>query len=234
MHLFFFFLLYIIVLYYLYPTDLYSKRAFLLLTIICSIEVFFLVVTRDTIMFSFDMLKIFICSFGIIICAVLKTMKASNQENGRTNERCAGICYRILIVGLFLLQIIFSFLYLDWVLRDGEGSAWMCFIAFLYIVTATSAFPPPENNTGIAKEILFYCGSVSLTIVNSVALATELIQKAKKGERTVEDLRIIVLFSESTFYACWLGVLMYENCDWFHKCVKDSGAGQQPGPSPQN
>ncbi|XP_077053349.1 uncharacterized protein LOC143703093 [Siphateles boraxobius] len=47
-------------------------------------------------------------------------------------------------------------------------------------------------------------GVAGLPVVNSVSLATELILQVYKGERTVDDLRVIVLPFESIMSGVWL------------------------------
>ncbi|KAJ8261434.1 hypothetical protein COCON_G00171570 [Conger conger] len=89
----------------------------------------------------------------------------------------------------------------------------MCFYAFLYVLTATAAF---QHNTDDYDDvewdvahILVYVFGSTLSVINSVALATEVFLKAEKGERTVEDFWLIVLPFESLFLAFWVGLQMY-------------------------
>ncbi|KAL6474790.1 hypothetical protein MHYP_G00158300 [Metynnis hypsauchen] len=60
----------------------------------------------------------------------------------------------------------------------------------------------PQQTSGHAT--VYMLGAVGLIFVNSIALAVELILKARRGERTVEDLRVILLPSECIFAICCL------------------------------
>ncbi|KAJ8261435.1 hypothetical protein COCON_G00171580 [Conger conger] len=57
----------------------------------------------------------------------------------------------------------------------------------------------------------------TLSVINSVALATEVFLKA---ERTVEDFWLIALPSESLFLAYWVGLRMYAYYTWKRKEIR--------------
>ncbi|XP_036427662.1 uncharacterized protein LOC118808885 [Colossoma macropomum] len=69
-------------------------------------------------------------------------------------------------------------------------------------VEIDSTVTEPQRTSGHA--IVYMLGAVGLSFVNSVALAVELILKARNGERTVEDLRVILIPSECIFAICCL------------------------------
>ncbi|KAI5108453.1 hypothetical protein C0J45_2047 [Silurus meridionalis] len=57
--------------------------------------------------------------------------------------------------------------------------------------------------------MVYMFGAVGLSAVNAIVLATELILKAGKGARTIEDLRVIVLPFETVFVFAWLTLQIY-------------------------
>ncbi|KAL7869895.1 hypothetical protein AOLI_G00138830 [Acnodon oligacanthus] len=63
-----------------------------------------------------------------------------------------------------------------------------------------SAVTKSQRTSGHA--IVYMLGAVGLIFVNSIALAVELILKARNGERIVEDLRVILIPSECIFATC--------------------------------
>ncbi|KAL7876949.1 hypothetical protein SRHO_G00035920 [Serrasalmus rhombeus] len=66
-----------------------------------------------------------------------------------------------------------------------------------------------DNNKGrgdIPHILIYMFGAVGLNVVNSITLMTELSLKAGQGERTVEDLRVIVLPFETIFVFGWLAL----------------------------
>uniref|UniRef100_A0A3B4C3V6 Ig-like domain-containing protein n=1 Tax=Pygocentrus nattereri TaxID=42514 RepID=A0A3B4C3V6_PYGNA len=105
--------------------------------------------------------------------------------------------------------------------RDGLT----CLAAYLYVLTGMLLFKvviddyglfsrrPHSNRTRQVVEsstvtgtqrtsghaIVYMLGAVGLSCVNSVALAVELILKARNGERTVNDLRVILVPFECIF-----------------------------------
>ncbi|XP_051988220.1 uncharacterized protein LOC127647788 [Xyrauchen texanus] len=73
---------------------------------------------------------------------------------------------------------------------------WMIRFSFDYLVF-------PRNH------ILYLFGAVGLVLVNSNWLMTELILKAVNGERTVEDLRMVVFPSECLFILIGMSVEIF-------------------------
>ncbi|KAJ8261426.1 hypothetical protein COCON_G00171490 [Conger conger] len=129
--------------------------------------------------------------------------------------KCRCVCQKVFLLLWFILDITLSFVILGIILEnDKELPAWMCFYAFLYVLTATWAF---QHNTDDYDDdfewdvahILVYVFGSTLSVINSIALATEVFLKAEKGERTVEDFWLIVLPFESLFLAYWVGLQMY-------------------------
>ncbi|KAJ8287165.1 hypothetical protein GJAV_G00048380 [Gymnothorax javanicus] len=88
----------------------------------------------------------------------------------------------------------------------------MCFTAFLYIMRAIMRFNHRSDLPVVPHILVYVFGSAGLSVLNSVALATEVFLKAEKGQRTVEDLRMVVLLIESLFLACWLCLQIYAFC----------------------
>ncbi|XP_061071724.1 uncharacterized protein LOC133105563 [Conger conger] len=120
---------------------------------------------------------------------------------------------KVFLLLWFILDIALSFAVLGIILENNkELPVWMCFYAFLYVLTATADF---QHNTDDYDDvewdvahILVYVFGSTLSVINSVALPTEVFLKAEKGERTVEDFWLIVLPFESLFLAFWGGLQM--------------------------
>ncbi|XP_072534729.1 uncharacterized protein [Salminus brasiliensis] len=94
--------------------------------------------------------------------------------------------------------------------KDGKG--YMALTALLHVSAATSLFKHPDDLPNIPHCVIYIFGAVGLNTVNSIALVLELCLKAGSGARTVEDLRVIVLPSETLFIAGWLVLQIYGVC----------------------
>ncbi|XP_036427993.1 uncharacterized protein LOC118809112 isoform X2 [Colossoma macropomum] len=129
---------------------------------------------------------------------------------------------------LLILEVISasSSVYIHYVSLDTldtqkERVGLICVTAYLYILSGMILFKalfhvygrftrrPHSNRTqqSVGHAIVYMLGAVGLSFVNSIALAVELILKARNGERTVEDLRVILIPSESVFA---IGCLMLQ------------------------
>ncbi|KAJ8287177.1 hypothetical protein GJAV_G00048540 [Gymnothorax javanicus] len=97
--------------------------------------------------------------------------------------------------------------------QDKEHPGIMCFTAFLYIMKAIMRFNHRSDLPAVPHILVYVFGSAGLSVLNSVVLATEVFLKAEKGQRTVEDLRMVVLLIESLFLVCWLGLQIYAFCN---------------------
>ncbi|XP_073668968.1 uncharacterized protein [Paramisgurnus dabryanus] len=110
-------------------------------------------------------------------------------------------CYLIwvnVMVGTLVLHSAFIIYYLIKILENNKDRFGWVFVAVLqHILTAVA----PERFTitflGKMSTVLFMYGAAGLPVVNSVSLATELILQVYKGERTMHDLRVVVLPFES-------------------------------------
>ncbi|KAJ8338621.1 hypothetical protein SKAU_G00354070 [Synaphobranchus kaupii] len=115
----------------------------------------------------------------------------------------------------------FGFLFLDIALdKNKDSPARMCLFAFLYILAMD--IKHSSDLPDVPRMLVYFFGTAVLSVVNSVALATELILKAEKGERTLEELQVIVLPFETFFLAFRLILLMYAY--WIKK--KETITGQ--------
>ncbi|XP_051945461.1 uncharacterized protein LOC127617537 [Xyrauchen texanus] len=81
---------------------------------------------------------------------------------------------------------------------------WMLVTVLLHILTAIAPERFSRTVPDVIYTVLFMYGVAGLPVVNSVSLATELILQVYKGERTVDDLRVIVLPFESIMAGVWL------------------------------
>ncbi|KAG7455333.1 hypothetical protein MATL_G00255510 [Megalops atlanticus] len=146
---------------------------------------------------------IMIPTLAIFVIAVLKPWCMVRNKN-------AYYCLRGIV---FLLHIVTVFWFLD-VTQDSyrESPGLMAMIAYLYTLAAISGFRHRTNLPEIPHSIVYMFGVTGMIVVNSVTVAVELIQKAKKGYRTVEDLRIILLPCESLFVIGWFTLQIYALC----------------------
>ncbi|KAJ8287188.1 hypothetical protein GJAV_G00048680 [Gymnothorax javanicus] len=144
---------------------------------------------------------------------------------------------------LSLLRITIGFILLDVIFeKDKEHPVWMCFFVFLNILTAAASFRQKSDYSAGPQIPVYVLGSAVISIINAVSLATEVFLKAEKGERTVEDLQLIVLPFESFFLACWFGFQLFLYCMQEKEIIKDQlrlidrccKKGRSPTSSPQN
>ncbi|XP_055026565.2 uncharacterized protein [Misgurnus anguillicaudatus] len=102
-----------------------------------------------------------------------------------------------------------------------ERIGWICVALLQHILTAiapgrfSGAFPD------VIYTVLFMYGAACLPMVNSVSLATELILQVYKGERTMHDLRVVVLPFESVMYGVWLILQIYAYWKFSLKDIKE-------------
>ncbi|KAK7148841.1 hypothetical protein R3I93_013001 [Phoxinus phoxinus] len=85
-----------------------------------------------------------------------------------------------------------------------ERFGWIFVTVLLHVLTAIAPSRFSRTVPDVIYTTLFMYGVAGLPVVNSVSLATELILQVYKGERTVDDLRVIVLPFESIMSAVWL------------------------------
>ncbi|XP_035389190.1 uncharacterized protein LOC113568944 isoform X5 [Electrophorus electricus] len=69
-----------------------------------------------------------------------------------------------------------------------------------------------EQSPGQLYTIVHMLGAVGLICVNSISLIAELILKTRNGERTLTDLRVILLPSECVFAICCLALAISAFC----------------------
>ncbi|XP_066518856.1 uncharacterized protein [Hoplias malabaricus] len=63
-----------------------------------------------------------------------------------------------------------------------------------------------EQSLGLIHASVYMLGAVGLVVVNSVVLVTELIQKARVGNRTLKNLQDVLIPFECVFALCCLGL----------------------------
>ncbi|KAJ8261452.1 hypothetical protein COCON_G00171750, partial [Conger conger] len=88
----------------------------------------------------------------------------------------------------------------------------MCFLVFFLILLKTVDLQHRSDLPDVGHILVYVFGSAVLSVLNAVALATEVFLKAEKGQRTVEDLQVILLPLESFFLVCWIGLHEYAKC----------------------
>ncbi|KAJ8287168.1 hypothetical protein GJAV_G00048420 [Gymnothorax javanicus] len=182
---------------------LYSWSAYI--RSIVFLEVFFLVFTRSAFGFAAVFLFWF---FTYELDEILKRWQSNLKKNkyGYLWTKSLEVLKFILryAIYLLLLAVISD--------KDKEHPGIMCFTAFLVIITAIMKFNHRSDLPDLPHILIYVLGSAGLSVLNSVALATEVFLKAEKGQRTVEDLRMVVLLLESLFLSFWLGLQIYAFC----------------------
>ncbi|XP_056608483.1 uncharacterized protein LOC130426025 [Triplophysa dalaica] len=87
-----------------------------------------------------------------------------------------------------------------------------------------------EITLPLCSVVVYMFGAVGLVLLNSAALMTELILKARNGERLMKDLRVIVFPSEGIFVLFLLVLQMHA----FWKVNKTDNASQRYGQDLEN
>ncbi|XP_058858370.1 uncharacterized protein LOC131701862 [Acipenser ruthenus] len=109
------------------------------------------------------------------------------------------------------LILVFSFV-LEFIKQDKALPGLICEGIFLYSLAAIAFFEQRDNVRVTLHMIVYMFGTTVLTVVNAVALITELMLQAENGYRRVKDLRLIVLPFECLFLMGWLGLQTYGCC----------------------
>ncbi|XP_059373839.1 uncharacterized protein LOC132110846 isoform X1 [Carassius carassius] len=131
--------------------------------------------------------------------------------------RCYLVWVNVMVVTL-TGHSAFIIYYLTKILEyTNERFGWIFVTVMLHILTAISPTRFPRKVPDVIYTTLFMYGVAGLPLVNSVSLATELILQVYKGERTVDDLRVIVLAFESIMPGVWLVLQIHAYCEfhWF-------------------
>ncbi|KAI5108452.1 butyrophilin subfamily 2 member A2-like [Silurus meridionalis] len=93
---------------------------------------------------------------------------------------------------------------------DRGGS--LALMSLLHVLAATCLFKHPKHLPDFFHIMVYMFGAVGLSTINSIVLATELILKAGKGVRNIEDLCTIVLPLETLSVSAWLILQIYDAC----------------------
>ncbi|XP_048856516.1 uncharacterized protein LOC125723787 isoform X7 [Brienomyrus brachyistius] len=119
---------------------------------------------------------------------------------------------RILLAILFPFHLIISAQYVNLTLEDDkERLVKLARYTFVYSSTIISFFDDWLRSCllGRPRILLYWFGSVSLPLVNSIALAVVLILKADTGKRSL-DLQVVVFFSASSILFSWFLIKITE------------------------
>ncbi|KAJ8287167.1 hypothetical protein GJAV_G00048400 [Gymnothorax javanicus] len=168
-------------------------------------EVFFLIFTRSVYGFTAVFLFWFMVPLLINALRDLKSDLRGSKYQHLWDKSLEGPLF-ILRCAVYLLALGFLSE------KNKEHPGIMCFMAFLYVIKAIMKFNHRSDLPDLPHILVYVFVSTGLSVLNSVALATEVFLKAEKGQRTVEDLRMVVLLLESSFLACWLALQIYAFC----------------------
>ncbi|XP_076831592.1 uncharacterized protein LOC143477022 isoform X2 [Brachyhypopomus gauderio] len=125
-------------------------------------------------------------------------------------SQCRGKAYLCCTIIAAVLLIIYGALSLHYLSKYMENhkdcGGYTALIALLHLLASTAFLKHPNVLPYLPHMLVYMFGAVGLTLINSVALATELKLKAGKGVRTTKDLRVTVLSCEMVFVSGWLGL----------------------------
>ncbi|KAM9477727.1 uncharacterized protein Hap1MRO34_010506 isoform 2-T2 [Clarias gariepinus] len=119
------------------------------------------------------------------------------------------LCCAVIVAFLITLHgtLCFRYIYLLMDNKDRAGS--LALMPLVQVLVATCFFKHPKVLPDFIHIVIYMFGAVGLSIVNAIALATELILKTEAGARTIEDLRLIVLPFEMVSLFAWLTIQIY-------------------------
>ncbi|XP_062405259.1 uncharacterized protein LOC134095635 [Sardina pilchardus] len=120
-----------------------------------------------------------------------------------------------LIRRLIISVVVFYFF--NQILENHEERAGLMTVtALLHLLALSGIFDFVKCSLAeTPKTILYKYGAVGLVAVNAATLGTELILKSRKGERTVADLRVVVLPFECVFVLGW--IVLWSQTYWRNK-----------------
>uniref|UniRef100_A0A8C1SE65 Ig-like domain-containing protein n=1 Tax=Cyprinus carpio TaxID=7962 RepID=A0A8C1SE65_CYPCA len=134
--------------------------------------------------------------------------------------RCYLVWANIMLVTL-IGHSAFILYYLNKILEyTNERFGWIFVTVLLHVLTATVSERFSRTLPDAVYNTLFMFGVAGLPVINSVSLATELILQVYKGERTVDDLRVLVLPFESIMAGVWL---ILQICEYWVTKWRDVG-----------
>ncbi|XP_060781240.1 uncharacterized protein LOC132889092 isoform X2 [Neoarius graeffei] len=120
------------------------------------------------------------------------------------------LCCSIIVAFLIIACGAGSFHYVNIIMEDKDHAGYLALIALVHVLAAACLFKHPKYLPGLLHTMTYMFGAVGLSTINAIALATELILKAVKGTRNIEDLRVIVLPLETVFLIAWLALQIYD------------------------
>ncbi|XP_048856558.1 uncharacterized protein LOC125723806 isoform X2 [Brienomyrus brachyistius] len=157
--------------------------------------------------------NVFISGYFLVIVIVPSLMFASFvAEVYMHSWRHFYVSQRILLVIVFPFYLIISAQYVSLTLEDDkERLVKLARYTFIYSSTFTSFFDDFLRFRLLDRPriLLYWFGSVSLPLVNSIALAVVLILKADTGKRSL-DLQVVVFFSASSILFSWFLIKITE------------------------
>ncbi|KAL2089143.1 hypothetical protein ACEWY4_016042 [Coilia grayii] len=125
------------------------------------------------------------------------------------------LCYlayffiRRLILNIIVFYFFFQFM------ENNEERAGLLSVTALFQLLGLAGRLDFFNKPRLAetpKMILYMYGAFGVLAVNSITLATELMLKSRKGQRTVADLRVVVLPFECVFVLGW--IVLWSHAYW--------------------
>ncbi|XP_031430964.1 uncharacterized protein LOC105906566 isoform X2 [Clupea harengus] len=132
--------------------------------------------------------------------------------------------YWLFLLGWYALRrLIISvvvFYFFDQILESNEERAGLLSVTALLQLLALAGIFDHVYKPSLAetpKTILYMYGAFGVVAANAITLATELMLKLRKGQRTLTDLRVIVLPFECVFVLSWIALWTHAYCEYNSK-----------------
>ncbi|XP_051745023.1 uncharacterized protein LOC127509871 isoform X8 [Ctenopharyngodon idella] len=160
---------------------------------------------------------------GFIIIAVLPlflTVTRCDWDKSCGQKMGCSLSVRrsVYLTLMLLVNAVLVYFYIIALENEKDRVGWACMIAFLQLLWAVIDFAWSFKYDFLRLVPVYVFGSVSVVLLNSVALMTELILKAVNGEGAVGDLRIVVFSSEFIFTLFLMVLLVFE--PWIKPCLE--------------
>ncbi|XP_053088314.1 uncharacterized protein LOC113541944 [Pangasianodon hypophthalmus] len=171
----------------------------------------------------------FICAWlGVIY--LLRCHQGHRQSCYSQWRKTGYICCIVFAAFLIIAYGIYmSFRYKNMFKEEKDAAGYMTLLVFAHILASTCLFKHPKYLPYFLHIMIYMFGAVGLSIVNAIALATELILTAEKGARTIGDLRVIVFSLETTFVSAWLTLQLYDAWMRFKERTKRNFEDERTG-----
>ncbi|KAM9477258.1 uncharacterized protein Hap1MRO34_010118 isoform 2-T2 [Clarias gariepinus] len=168
--------------------------------------------------FLFEIVIFLLVWSGMIY--LLRCHRGQKQGCCHQWKKIGYLCCIVIVAVLITIHgaLCFFCLYLIIDVKDRVGS--LALTPLLHVLVATCFCKHPKVSPDFLHIVIYMFGAVGLSIVNAIALATELILKEEGGAQNT-DLRLIVLPFEIVFLFAWLTLQVYNAWTGFKDRAKN-------------